>query len=508
MAADRIFTNGRIHTLDPAGTIAEAIGVHAGRIAAVGSTDQVRALAGPGVEEIDLAGNAVIPGCIDTHCHLIAHGLARTRSADLTDCRSIAELQQRLRAHRAAKPDAKWLIGERFDQEMFAEGRWVTRDDLDEVSKEVPILAARLCYHAIVGNSAALLPVKDQLSDQQWQTGRLTEDDTALLWRQVPESTDKELENAALHAFAEARDAGLTSVHCQLDSERELAAVRRLHDSGRLPVRVRLQWPFHLMDHLIAEGLKTRSGDDWLRVGSIKIFMDGSMGARTCAMCEEFADDPGNCGELFRTERELAEMLVEVQSNRCQAAIHAIGDLAILHSINAIEIAMPNGNERNVLRHRVEHAAQLSPKILDDMARLNVMASVQPQFIITDFWTHERVGPERYRYTYPFKSMLELGIRFGMGSDCPVEKLDTMQLLHRAVNRDAMSQHECLTVDQALRLYTSGSAYIGFEEQSKGSLQVGKLADFVVLSEDPYLVEPQRLERIRPLATVLGGRMQ
>ena len=197
-----------------------------------------------------------------------------------------------------------------------------------------------------------------------------------------------------------------------------------------------------------------------------------------------------------------------MQSNGCQAAIHAIGDLAIVHSISAIEIAMPNGNERNVLRHRIEHAAQLSPKILDDMARLNVMASVQPQFIITDFWTHERVGPERYRYTYPFKSMLELGIRFGMGSDCPVEKLDTMQLVHRAVNRDSMSQHECLTVDQTLRLYTSGSAYIGFEEQCKGSLEVGKLADFVVLSEDPYSVEPQRLERVRPLATALGGQMQ
>jgi len=508
MAADRVFANGRVYTLDPAGTIAQAVAIDGERIAAVGSTDQIRAFAGPGVEEIDLAAKTVIPGCIDTHCHLMMHGLACTRSANLTDCRSIAELQERLRAHRATKPNAEWLIGERFDQEMFADRRWLTREDLDQVSKDVPILAARLCYHAIVGNSAALLPVKDQLTKEQWETGRLTEDDTSLLWRQVPGSTDEELENAALHAFTEARHAGLTSVHSQFNSERELAAVRRLHEKNTLPVRVRFQWPFHLMDRLIAEGLKTGSGDDWLRVGSIKIFMDGSMGARTCAMCEEFADDPGNCGELFRTDEELAEMLVEVQSNGCQAAIHAIGDLAIVHSISAIEIAMPNGNERNVLRHRIEHAAQLSPKILDDMARLNVMASVQPQFIITDFWTHERVGPERYRYTYPFKSMLELGIRFGMGSDCPVEKLDTMQLVHRAVNRDSMSQHECLTVDQTLRLYTSGSAYIGFEEQCKGSLEVGKLADFVVLSEDPYSVEPQRLERIRPLATALGGQMQ
>lgn len=508
MAAKKIFVNGHVYTLDAAGTIAEAIAVDGERITAIGSTQDVRASAESGAEEIDLAGRTVIPGCIDSHCHLIMHGLACTRSANLSDCRSIAELQARLRAHRAKNPTADWLIGERFDHEMFSDGRWVTREDLDQVSKDVPILAARLCYHAVVGNSAALLPVKDKLGKEQWETGKLTEDSVSLLWRQIPDSSDEELEDAALHAFREARNAGLTSVHTQVNNERELATVRRLRDEGRLPLRVRFQWPYHLMNCLIAEGLKTASGDDWLRMGSIKIFMDGSMGARTCAMCEEFADDPGNCGQLFRTDKELAEMLVEIQRNNCQAAIHAIGDRAIAESISAIEIAMPEGNPGNILRHRLEHVAQMSPRILADMARLNVMASIQPQFIITDFWTHERVGPERYRYAYPFKSMLDAGIKLGMGSDCPVERLDTMQLLHRAVTRDAINQQECLTVDQTLRLYTSGSAYIGFEEQSKGSLEVGKLADFVVLSEDPYAVEAHHLERIRPLNTVVGGQMQ
>jgi len=508
MASQKLFVNARIYTLDSAGTIAEAIGVDGERITAVGTYDDVRASVGRAAEEIDLAGRTVIPGCIDTHCHLIMHGLACTRSANLTDCRSIAELQDRLRVHRAKNPGAAWLIGERFDQEMFSEGRWVTRADLDEVSKDVPILAARLCYHAVVGNSAALMPVRDKLTKEQWETGKLTEDAVGLLWDQIPDCTPEELERAALHAFSEARTAGLTSVHTQIDSLEELALLRKLRGERRLPLRIRFQWPYHLMEHIVAQGLRTTSGDDWLRVGSIKIFMDGSMGARTCAMCEEFSDDPGNCGELFRTDKELAEMLVAVQRNGCQAAIHAIGDRAIQQSISAIEMAMPEGNRANRLRHRLEHVAQTSPEILADMARLDVNASVQPQFIITDFWTHERVGPERYRYTYPFKSMLKAGIKFGMGSDCPVEKLDPMQLVHRAVTRDAMSQHECLTVDQTLRLYTLGSAYIGFEEQSKGSLEVGKLADFAVLSEDPYAVEPRHLEHIRPLNTVVGGQMQ
>jgi len=508
MAAEKIFTNGHIYTLDPAGATAEAIAVEGERITAIGRTQDVKAFAGPGAQEIDLGGRTVIPGCIDSHCHLMMHGVACTRSASLTDCRSIAELQNRLRDHRAKNPGAAWVIGERFDQEMFSDRRWVTRADLDQVSADVPILAARLCYHAIVANSAALAPVRDRLTKEQWETGRLTEGDCGLVWGQVPDCTDDELEKSALHALTEARNAGLTSVHTQVDDDAELAVMRRLRDEGRLPVRVRFQWPFGLMDRIVAEGMKTGSGDDYLRVGSIKIFMDGSMGARTCAMCEELADDQGNRGNLFRTGRELAEMLVEIQRNDCQAAIHAIGDRAIMEAISGIEIAMPKGNDGNRLRHRLEHVAQMSPKIISDMARLNIVASVQPQFVITDFWTHERVGQKRYRCAYPFKSMLRAGIKFGMGSDCPVERLDTMELVHRAVNREPKSLHECLTVDETLRGYTNGSAYIGFEEPDKGSLEVGKLADFVILSEDPYGIEPRQLGRIRPQNTVLGGRMQ
>lgn len=505
MAADKIFVNGRIYTLDSAGTKAEAMAVENGRITAVGTTADIRALAGPGTEEIDLAGQPVIPGCFDTHNHLIMHGSACTRSADLTDCRSIAELQQRLRDHWAKNPNTKAIVGERFDHEIFAEGRWVTRQDLDEISTEVPIVVARLCYHAVVANTAALASAKDRLNGEQWETGKLTEDDVDIAWSQVPDCTPEELEKAALYAFNEARSVGLTSVNTQIDTMEELELLRRLRDEGRLPVRVRFQWPYHLMDKLVEQGLKTTSGDDFLRVGAIKIFMDGSMGARTCAMYEEFTDEPGNCGILLRSDDDLAEMLVQIQKHGNQAAIHTIGDLAIGQAISGIEKAMPEGNAGNVCRHRLEHVAQMSPQILADMTRLNVMASVQPQFIITDFWTIQRVGPERYKYVYPFKSMLDKGIKFGMGSDCPVERLNAMELLHRAVNRDEMSQNECLTVEETLRAYTSGSAYICFEEDDKGALEVGKLADFVVMSKDPFTIDKSELGSIKPLQAFVGG---
>lgn len=506
--ADRVFVNARIYTLDGPGTVAEALASREGRITAVGSNADVRAFAGAGAEEIDLAGKPVIPGCIDTHCHLMMHGSACTRSADLTDCRSIKELQKRLRDHWTKNPGATCLVGERFDQEVFAEGRWVTKQDLDEISAEIPIVVARLCYHAVVANTAALTPSKNKLSDEQWRTGKLTEDYVGVARSQVPDCTPDELEKAALYALNDARNAGITSVNTGIDCMEELELLMRLRDEGRLPVRVRFQWPYRLMETLVEQNLRTTSGDDFLRVGAIKIFMDGSMGARTCAMIEDFADDPGNRGELFRSDDELAEMLVRVQRNRNQAAVHAIGDLAISQTVSAIEKAMPQGNTGNALRHRIEHVAQMSPTIIKDMARLNVMASVQPQFIVTDFWTRDRVGPERYKFVYPFKSMLEAGIRFGMGSDCPVERLSSMELLHRAVNRDSCNQRECLTVEETLRLYTSGSAYICYEENDKGSLEVGKLADFVVLSEDPFAIEKTHLGNIRPVNSVVGGQMQ
>lgn len=508
MTSEKIFVNGNFYTLDSAGTQVEALAVRNERITALGSIDGVRAAAGKGVQEIDLGGKTVIPGCSDTHCHLMTHGLSCTLMADLSDSDSIEEIQNRLRSHKEKNPDIKWIIGERFDQELFAEGRWMTREDLDKVSRDVPVFAVRLCRHAIVANTAALMPVRDKLTKEQWESGKLTEDDTDLVWSQVPECTEEELERAAVYGLNDARRVGLTSVHCQFNSVEHLKVIRRLHSEGKLPVRVRFQWPYELMDALVNEGLKTGTGDDYLKVGSIKIFMDGSLGARTAAMCEDFSDDPGNRGDLLKSDEELAKMLVNIQRNEFQAAIHAIGDRAISTTLRAIEMAMPEGNQSNRLRHRIEHIAQVSPEIIADMVRLDVIASIQPQFVITDFWSEQRVGPERYRYMYPFKTMLEAGIKIGMGSDCPVERIDVMELIHRAVNREPRSLSERLTVDEALRGYTYGSAYAGFEENDKGSLELGKLADFLVLSDDPYKVDPSQLDNIKPLNAVIGGRMQ
>lgn len=494
-----IYENCRVYPLDAAGSRADRICVRDGRIVAEISE---------GARRTDLGGRTVVPGLTDSHNHLVHYGVSVTRAVDLTGCRSVAELQNRLREFRKLNPEAPWLLGRRFDQELFAEHRWPNRSDLDAVSARVPIMVTRLCLHAAVANTAALESVRGELSAEQFETGILTEDAAEAIWRQIPRPTESELETAAVWALGEARKAGLAGVHCIVHGEDELAVLRKLADAGRLPVRVQVLCPAEWLDSLASQGIVTGSGDEWLRVGALKLYLDGSMGARTAALKEPFSDNPSTSGQLFVNERELAEALVALQRGGFQAAIHAIGDAAVECALEGIELAMPDGNRANRLRHRVEHAAQMNPKLIAKMAALNVVASVQPQFITTDFWTWQRVGLDRYRWTYPFRSMLEAGVVLAMGSDCPVERLHPVELLDRAVNREPRSLHERLNVEQALRAYAHGSAFAGFEENARGSLETGKLADFAVLSEDPFHTDPACLGELRIEQNVVGGEMQ
>lgn len=507
MPTGRVFANCLVHTLDPLNTKAEAIAVEGERIAAVGDLQDMRRLAGPDSEEIDLEGCAVVPGLTDAHTHLVHYGVSASRSADLSGSDSIEEVLRRLRLFRERNPHLPWLLGRGFDHELFEEGRWVTRADLDRVSAKVPVMITRLCLHALVANSAALKAVEGRLTAEQSRTGILTEDATGLVWEQVPEPTPSELEDAIVWALQDARRVGLSCVHSQISGDEDLRALRALRDRGALPVRVRAQCPVSMMPRLSADGMTTGWGDDRLRIGSMKLYADGAMGARTAAMKEPFTDDPGNSGMLLMTEADMVEALHEVQANRCQAAFHAIGDRALECVLNAIEMAAPEANPDNVLRHRVEHASQTSASVVETMARLNVPAVVQPQFVITDFWTPERVGPKRYPWSYAFRSMLDAGVTLAMGSDCPVERLDPIELISRAVNREPRSLAERLTVEQALRAYAHGGAYVGFADDRAGSIEPGKLADFAALYPDPFEIEQSRLGEVQVRYNVIGGSL-
>lgn len=458
-------------------------------------------------EVIDLGGAAVVPGLIDAHTHLLDYGTEAVRSADLTGCRSIREVQDTLRRFRAENPGAPWLLGRRFDQELFEERRWITRADLDEVSSEVPIMVSRLCLHAVVVNSAALRIIGKNLGSEQMETGILVEDACSLAWNRIPPPAAEERIRAAEWALNEARRVGLTGVHCIVDSMQDLEALRELGRRGALPVRVTALCQFSMMDSLAGGSLRQGSGTGFLKIGPLKIYADGAMGPRTAAMKEPFADDPGNSGILFHNEQELAEMLRAAQSAGFQCAVHAIGDLAVECAVKAIQLAAA-GRPGNPFRHRIEHASQLSEGLVEEMARAKVVACVQPQFVLTDFWTRERVGPERYRWSYPFNSMLAAGITLAMGSDCPVERLDPVELLDRAVSREPHSLAERLSVEETIRAYSYGSAFAAFDEARLGALEPGKLADFTVFETDPMVLSPEELGGLRVAGAAVGGELK
>lgn len=499
--------NGRVLTMSEKTPTASALGILGERIACVGSDEQVLAQMPAESKRIDLDGKMVIPGLIDAHAHLLWMGGAMMRWADLTGATSIGEIQDRLRAHhekmkKLGGSSADWLLGIRFDQEILAEQRWPNKHDLDEVSAELPIMIVRLCGHANVANSKAL-----EIGGIESETGLLTENDPGPIWAKMPDPTEAEYIEISKLITEHGLKVGLTTVHCLLDAGDEVRALQKLHARGGLKQRLRLQIPIGYVESLQKVGLISDFGDSMLRLGSLKLFADGSMGARTAAMTEPYDDDPSTTGILMHTHDELVERAVSGHKAGFQLAIHAIGDAAIDQAIDAIEAALASDNSTGAQRrHRIEHASIIRPDQIERMAKLGIIGSIQPQFINTDFWTCDRVGKKRTPWVYPFKTMKNAGIKLAGGSDTPVEVLNPFQGIQRAILRDENTASERFTLEEAIYLYTMGGSYAGFEETEKGSLDPGKLADLLVLPCDLREIDPSTIEDVRPEMVFVGGR--
>jgi predicted amidohydrolase YtcJ len=460
---------------------------------------------------VDLGGRAVVPGLVDAHCHLVSYGMNCRREADLRGVRSVAEIQARLRRHMAthgvAPGSGAWLLGRGFDQELLSDGRWPARRDLEAVSDAVPVRITRVCGHALVANAAAMRMAGVPLAAGAPPTGGpddpdagiFTEDAMAPFHRAVPAPTAADWLDAAAWATGAAAAAGFTGVHCLIAHRAELNALVRLRAEGRLPIRIRLQLPYSLFDAARSLGVESNFGDEWLRMGAVKLFADGSLGARTAALRDDYADEPGNRGQLLFGQEELDGRVQAIADAGFQVAVHAIGDAAlesVLHSFERCRgLRLPP---------RVEHASLCPPDLMARMKSLGVVAAVQPQFVLSDFWTEERLGPARARWAYPFRSMLEAGIPLAGSTDCPVEALSALEAWQRAVTRDGRSPAENLSPEAALQLFSEGAAHACGEESGAGRLSTGCRADFVVLEGG----EPAAIGAgtVRVAATVVGGR--
>ena len=507
LSADLILTGGNLVTLDRLKPRAAALAVRNGRFFAVGTDGEINALAGSHTQRIDLRGRTVVPGFIDSHIHLLWYGSQLLRYADLVGCADVEDLLSRVSASARRNPNG-WVQGHGFDHSKMREGRFVTRQELDRISGTRPIVISRVCGHAAVANSAAIaLLDADERARGDQETGLYTEENIAAFYRRVPPLSEEELDESVLLASRVALKTGITSVQTFLDEPRQMIGYSRLHQAGKLPLRVIGMPMYASVEKLHSLGVRTGLGDEWLRFGACKFFSDGSLGAQTALLSSPYADRSDTQGLRLYEPQDLKQKAADAQAKGFQVAIHAIGDQALRETLDALEYALDRGGGDNRLhRHRVEHASLCPPDCLERLARRKIVVTLQPQFVTSDTWTGQRVGRQRVAWAYPFRDLFEAGVPVTLSSDCPVERLNAFELLASAVGGHEWRPGQTLTVEQALYAYCMGSAYAGFAERSVGSLEAGKLADFVILSSDPTKLDAKALAGLKAEQVFIAGQ--
>jgi predicted amidohydrolase YtcJ len=514
--ADVVILNANVVTLSSVKPRVEALAIKDGRIVAAGSNGEVCGYVGYGTKVLDLKGKTVVPGFVDCHVHMASFG-QQLHGLDLRDATSIEEVKRRIREYAEKHPRKSWILGGRWDHEKFFEKRYPTRWDLDEAVSDRPIFLVRVCGHVGVANTKALEVAGitrdtvvngggidlDEASGEP--NGVLRENALNLIWRAVPKPSEAELEEAVMEACMKAVSQGLTMVHWIVDSAEELRLIQKLWREGKLPLRVYVGIPVKLLDEAVRLGLSTGFGDDMLRLGFVKVIVDGSLGARTAALKEPYMDRPETRGMMLLSQRKLDSLVLKAHRAGWQLAVHAIGDRAVESVLKAFEKAFRK-HPKEDLRHRVEHCSVLNPRLIRRMKKLGLIASVQPHFVVSDFWVVDRVGVERARWVYPFKTLMNEGVVVASGSDCPVEPISPIFGIWAAVARKTFLE-ESLTVEEALKTYTVNAAYSSFDEDKRGTVEVGKFADLTVLSEDLFSVPPERLREVEVEMTIVGGKV-
>ena len=509
LTPDLIALNGNLISLTAPDARANALAVSGDKIVFVGSDAEALSLRGPHTRLLDLQGKTVTPGFCDAHLHLAWYGTLLLRQADLVGSASVDDVLERLSEH-GKNYDGPWIQGHGFDQDKMSGNAFPTRADLDRVSQTRPIVVSRICGHAAVVNSAALALVTDaERAAGNPETGLYTEGDVKAFYRYIPDLSEAELETAVLRAAQVALKTGITSVGTLLDVPEQMGAYQRLRRKNALPLRVTGMPPYTSVAALHKNGIGTTFGDDWLQVGGAKLFSDGSLGARTALLAAPYADEnkPDNLGIRIYEPGDLKAKARDAHEKGFQVVIHAIGDQAVRESVAALVHALGPDGDNTFFRHRIEHASLLPPEEMQIMAERKIVAVVQPQFVLSDSWTGERVGPERARWGYPFAQMEAAGIPLALSSDCPVEKLDAFACLAAAVGRHPWSPDEVLSPETALRAYCVGGAVSLHAENRVGTLAPGMLADFVVLSDDLTKLDAADIMELKAEQVFVGGQL-
>jgi predicted amidohydrolase YtcJ len=524
--ADLALINGVIYTGEPSRPRVEAVASSGERIIATGTTAEIRKLIGPQTKVIELRGGFAMPGFNDAHLHLGSAAQGKL-SVDLEGAKSIEEFQRRIAARVATAKPGEWIVGRGWDHTLWTPARFPMKADLDVISSGHPMFFTHISGHVAVANSKALEiagitaatpnpPGGEIERDASGQPDGMLKESSAssLVSRKIPPQTKEDRMRGIELALADAAQHGVTSMQDNSSWE-DFRAYRELKQQGKLTARITEWLPF---DAPLAElELKRRDGgttDPWLKTGALKGFMDGALGTETAALLAPYSDQPGNRGILESHPGDLNHMSIERDKAGFQINFHAIGDRANHVALDAFEAVVKANGPRD-RRDRIEHAQIVAPSDFARFASLHVIASMQPSHQTTDMrWAEKRLGPERIKGAYAWRTMLNDGVTLAFGTDWPVEIINPMRGLHACVTRQlpdgtpagGWQPQEKISMDKCIHAYTVGSAYAEFEEGKKGQIVPGQYADIVVLSGDVTKMPPSEIWGTTVLHTIVGGR--
>lgn len=524
MDADIKYINGQIYTMKHEGDRIEAFAVRDGKIICTGTTDKVNRLSSE--ETIDLKGQCIFPGLIDCHQHTLAYART-TKEVDLSDTKSVEDILKLLKEKAEETPKGSWIKGSGFNHEAFQDVRIPHKDELDAVSMEHPILISRYCMHVHAANSLALeiagideeyLP-EVQNSIEKDEDGKLNgilrESGVTPVLNSIPdvlESYEDKIK-AMAEVCKDMSSYGITGIHPIqgkfVDADEHIKIYQDLESTGDLPLRVYISF-----DEFPSFSMKTGFGNEKIRYGFYKIYSDGSLGSRNAALSEPYSDMPSTKGLLNHSPEDIKQMFQQAYDMDLQIGIHAIGDLGVEIAIDAMEACYYENPKENV-RFRLIHGIVLRKDLIERLKKLPVIIDIQPRFTSNRniWWSEDRLGPERIKYAYAWKTLIDEGILLTGSSDAPVEPYNPFLGIYSIVCRQDLSgkpeggwyPNERVSVYEGLLMYTKNAAFSSYEEDIKGTLEVGKLADFIVVDKNPFEILSQKIKDITVLETYLGG---
>ncbi len=526
----KAFINGIIYTVNEKQPEAEAVLTDNGRIVLVGTNEEIISRIDDSTDVIDLVGKFMMPGFNDAHLHFLGGGFY-LMGIDLRPAKSINEFRQILSEY-VNKFPGKWVTGGRWDHESWDVQKLPSKQDIDDITGETPVFVSRMDGHLGLANSKALelagisskTPSPEGgLIDKDPQTGEptgiLKDNAMNLIFDEIPDHSVEDFYEAALTSLREAARFGITSVQDIFSIEETPAfeAYKRLETENKLTCRISIRWPVDEYSYLIKNNITVGSGDDFLKMGAVKAFSDGSLGSSTAWFFKPYEGDTSNTGlpNDIILDGVLKKWTSAADRNHIQVSTHAIGDRANSYMLD-LYAQIKKENPAWDRRFRIEHAQHIQQSDIPRFADIGVIASVQPTHAIEDgVWAVKRIGKDRIKYTHPYKSFLESKASVCFGTDWPVVTIDPFLTLYAAVTRrtvdgknpDGWIPEQRISIQEAIKCYTLNSAYAEFTEKDKGSIEPGKFADFAVLSDNLLTIDPEKIKDVKALMTIVGGNI-